>query len=564
MSASIQYQQFAFPEIPLENPNGWGPSEPLARLSYLPLIGSLCQSTKLEVADWYPRRNHKTNTINYRQKLPEVFQKRAGTEGEDFDYVTDGKKRKKPTYGRSRLAAQRSRLKKQQQRETLKLRKEANRVETGARTFGGHVQQRRNKRQKWRNRNRKMNYNNRGKKNNWHNKNDNQFKFEPSIQTPANWQHKKDVWLDTISSLNFDISAGNLSQEILGKYGKARTIKEKGLKKIMPNKPIPIKMRSQFKRNLVSASDDPHMKTFEGDVFITGELMAALMTCNFAKLSFDFIVTKEDDKLYFDLRSESNLHTPQPDEGCARFIVKEAAGEKYLKAIAEEADKLGKSFHRFCLNHKADATMGVDGPSDFDNQFKQLNSTSYMYKRYTIGGNSDDPYTIVTRLRADGYDLDGNPVLICPTTQHSFRKSYQASEWNKEIARKFGACKSTDVKNNRFRYCRWALEATLGDIDSLVLGFISRQFAEQATTHHVLQVKTISRREFAQKWCNLRSTSKRWGLLDAIIQEFRNPETEDGKYCVQRDSNPEKERLSISQVDDRDLEENDIFSQTRI
>jgi len=33
-----------------------------------------------------------------------------------------------------------------------------------------------------------------------------------------------------------------------------------------------------------------------------------------------------------------------------RFIVKEPAGEKYLKAIAQEADKSGKSFYRFSLN----------------------------------------------------------------------------------------------------------------------------------------------------------------------------------------------------------------------
>jgi len=53
------------------------------------------------------------------------------------------------------------------------------------------------------------------KKNNWNDRNENQFKFEPSIQTPANWQDKKDVWLDTISNLEFDIGVGYSSQEIL-------------------------------------------------------------------------------------------------------------------------------------------------------------------------------------------------------------------------------------------------------------------------------------------------------------------------------------------------------------
>ena len=83
------------------------------------------------------------------------------------------------------------------------------------------------------------------------------------------------------------------------------------MRKIRVDNPRPLKHRNRItRRKWVSTLQDEvlQMHEAEGDVFISSEILAALMVAPRSKMSWDIFVTKkEDGKLWFDMRQESPL-----------------------------------------------------------------------------------------------------------------------------------------------------------------------------------------------------------------------------------------------------------------
>merc|ERR1719499_199223 len=114
---------------------------------------------------------------------------------------------------------------------------------------------------------------------------------------------------------------------------------------------------------------------------MTSEIMAALMCSPRSKASFDIMLTKtEEDKLWFDLRDETPLQTPQPDEGATKFIVKDPEMMKQMQRLSKEADLVARSFHHLCLE-KGSSRSGKDGTGTAR---RDVLSTICRYKKFEI------------------------------------------------------------------------------------------------------------------------------------------------------------------------------------
>jgi len=527
-------QQVEFPHVEIENENGWGPSVPLENLVSLPLVGYAAKNDSLfQVADWYNTR--RVNRRDMNNTVNKEFE--SLKQDKDFNFVASEIKKKKTTR-KTYTSIQKARAARTHQRENGKLRREANRVETGARSFGGFAQARRNKWQKRRN----AQYKARQQA-----KHENQFKFEQSVQVQSTWGHKDDKWLPDMKEWQYELNEDSYKVTRLAEIGRCKVIRPR-LNKIRVDKPKVLKHRSKARRKYVSTLKDEVLQMHEasGDIFITSEILAALMACPRSKMSWDIFVTKkEDGKLWFDMRPECPLQRPQPDEGVAKIIIKDAVMEKYMQTISQESEVMDRSFFHFTLDPKKEAHVGADSAG---RPLESENSTICRYNRYELSN-----YTVICRCSFDAIDEKGDPVIVATATQHHPSKSYNNLAWNKDLDVKFAAAKTAVINNNKFQFARWGIEMILAGAQSIVLGFVSRTFPANGKDHQILKVLTMGRDEYVKRWCLSKSMANSWGIFDQLVQYFKDDEIKEGKYCILRDAN--KERLSFYKVEERTLDE---------
>merc|ERR1719361_3231818 len=363
-------EQCDFPTIEIENSDGWGPSEPSMNLMNLPLAGYAAKSDSLfQVADWY-----NTRRLARRDAMPVNKEFESLKQDKDFNFIASEPKKKKTTR-KNYSSIQKARAARQHQRDNQKLRRDANKVQTGARTFGGHAKDKRNKWQKRRN----AQYKARQKL-----KNENQFKFEQSVQVRSTWSHKDDKWLPDMKEYQYVMTEDTYKVSRLAEIGRCKVIRP-NMSKIRVDKPVPLRHRSKItRREWVPTMQDEVLQLHEaqGDVFITSEILAALMVCPRSKMSWDIMVTKkEDGKLWFDLRPESPLQRPQPDEGVAKKIIKDTPMEKYMKNISAEAAIMDRSFFHLTLDPKKQPYTGAESAG---RSLESECSTISRYMKYEL------------------------------------------------------------------------------------------------------------------------------------------------------------------------------------
>merc|ERR1719203_1889324 len=135
----------------------------------------------------------------------------------DFNYVASEPKKKKTTR-ESHTSIQKARQARQHQRENQRLRREANKVQTGARSFGGYAKAPRNKWQKRRN----AQYKARQQA-----KHENQFKFDQSVGVQSTWSHKDDKWLPDMKEWQYELNEDSYKVTRLAEVGRCKSIRPK-------------------------------------------------------------------------------------------------------------------------------------------------------------------------------------------------------------------------------------------------------------------------------------------------------------------------------------------------
>merc|ERR1719493_371785 len=88
--------QCDFPQIEVENEDGWGPSEPLLYLQDLPLAGYMAKNDSLfNVADWY--RADTKHRMGRRDNGPTNAEFGVLERATGYNYVASEQKKKKTT-----------------------------------------------------------------------------------------------------------------------------------------------------------------------------------------------------------------------------------------------------------------------------------------------------------------------------------------------------------------------------------------------------------------------------------------------------------------------------------
>ncbi|KND04006.1 uncharacterized protein SPPG_01454 [Spizellomyces punctatus DAOM BR117] len=336
----------------------------------------------------------------------------------------------------------------------------------------------------------------------------------------------------------------------------------------------------QIDRNFlnVTASDDPvlvsHAKrASEGvTVYSTDNVLATLMCATRAVYSWDIIVNKQDNKLFFDKRDGGAFDFVSVNENAADPPMDGADKDNINtpQALAMEATYINRNFSQQALRDNEKVVMPQRNPFDENSQSEPTPSLAYRYRQWSLG----DGISLVARTQIDAalHQPGANSqqptgVLKPKSSAHPPTDTYfvnvkalnefdsrapgsgGAPDWRQKLDSQRGAVMATEIKNNGNKLARWAMESILSGADQLRLGFVSRVNPKDRNRHTILGTSAFKPRDLTSQM-NF-NVGNGWGILKMFVDLCVNT-LEDGKYVLVKD--PNKPLLRLYSVPDDTFE----------
>ncbi|CAH1795586.1 unnamed protein product [Owenia fusiformis] len=372
---------------------------------------------------------------------------------------------------------------------------------------------------------------------------------DASVQIKTNWDVKEEMDFPRLSKLslpNVDepedlLKCGSL--EFYEKnYDRVTTKNEKRLRRI----------NRIFHK--VTTTDDPVIRRLaktEGNVFATDTILATLMCCTRSTYSWDIVVQRVADKLFFDKRDDSEFDLLTVSETATEPPQDEGNSINSPRNLALEATFINHNYSQQVLK------MGEE-QLDFDekNPFVQpeddgeVASVGYRYRKWKLGNDIE----LVCRTEHDG-------VMYGPNGEQQFLNIKALNEWDPKLSggvdwrakldNQRGAVLATELKNNSCKLAKWTCCSLLAGSDQLKFGYISRVHFKDTSKHVILGTQQFKPTEFANQ-INL-SMDNGWGILRCIIDVCRK--LSEGKYLIMKD--PMKPVLRIYVIPDDTFESSD-------
>lgn len=497
---------YGVPDIQ-DNPDGWGPCAVPEHLKDVP-FAPFSKGDKLgKAADWTQQayqRNQGRFGANPANAVFQFFH----TEEEDSFHLVDNRPAKATKFGQRRFQQNKFA---QQRRE-----REAARAEREKREGGGPRQQQKKNpwQQHWREQQR-------------------QVQYSSSVDIRPEWAVKEQIPFASLAKLTCSVgepkdmyAAGQL--EYYDKaYDKLTTRQEKPLE------------RTKRAFRSVSTSDDPIIRNLAsedaGRVFVTDSILTTIMCAAKSVYSWDVVVTRVGDKLFFDKREGSSLDLLTVNETAPEQVPEDKDNINGVQQLSLEATMINQNLSQQLLVKAGDKfNLGNNNP--FGDGREELASVGYKYRRWAL--NAEAGIDIVVRCEIDGViNNKGEDQLLSIKALNEF--DLRATDWRKKLESQRGAVLAFETKNNLAKIAKWTMCALLAGADMVKLGYVSRAGPKDNSNHVILGTQTSKPRDLATQMSL--NPDHCWGIVRALVDMLmRQPE---GKYLLVKDPNKDLLRL---------------------
>eukprot|EP01025_Chloroclados_australasicus_P007054 TRINITY_DN1224_c0_g1_i1.p1 TRINITY_DN1224_c0_g1~~TRINITY_DN1224_c0_g1_i1.p1 ORF type:complete len:518 (-),score=61.61 TRINITY_DN1224_c0_g1_i1:413-1933(-) len=492
-------------ELPLleDNTSGWGPTQVPEHLKDVPFAPYNKGDRLGRASDWtassqgrYGRQNQQAGTA--------VFQFAVGDDEEEYQLVDSNPVQQPKQYKRNPQRNQQFQRPGDQQGDQRGQYSQ----QRGGR--GGGRQQ----------------YGNRG---GWWNQRGGQVQYTPSIRVDPSWSLVDEVQFASLTKLTLKLNepqdvyeAGALEYydkmcERINAQTKARLIPSD---RVQPNP---------------TTSDDPIIRSLAqkdvAQVFVTDSILVHLMCAPRSLYSWDIVVTRVGNKLFFDKRGKGNLDRLTVNETAPEPVQEDKDNMNGVEKLAAEATKIQQWFVQQVLDKKR-KPRSLKNPSPF----KSRANVGYKYRKWQIS----DELSMVVRCQIDGimtYQDQDQLISI-----KAFNEYGPNSEWKNKLEEFRGALLAIELKNNSFKVAKWTAQALLSGVDQIKLGYVSRRTSKDNQNHAILGTQTMKPSNFAQQM-NLKMDNC-WGIVRAIVDLCIS--LPDGKYLLLKE--PSKPVMKFYQV----------------
>ncbi|KAB5534016.1 hypothetical protein DKX38_017102 [Salix brachista] len=311
------------------------------------------------------------------------------------------------------------------------------------------------------------------------------------------------------------------------------------------------KNRNFFK---VTATDDPVIRRLASEdkatVFATDNILATLMCATRSVYSWDIVVQRVGNKLFFDKRDGSQLDLLSVHETSQEPLPEAKDDINSAYSLSVEAAYINQNFSQQVLFRDGNK-VSFDEPNPFANEGEEVASMAYRYRRWKL----DDDTCLVARCEVQSVvEVNKQRSFLTLNALNEFDPKYSGVDWRQKLETQRGAVLATELKNNANKLAKWTAQALLANADMMKLGYVSRVHPRDHFNHVILAVVGYKPRDFASQ-INL-NTSNMWGIVKSIVDLCMK--LNEGKYVLVKD--PSKPQVRIYEVP-ADAFENDYVEE---
>jgi translation initiation factor 3 subunit D len=372
-----------------------------------------------------------------------------------------------------------------------------------------------------------------------------------SVDIQPEWAVKEQIPFSSFSKLSFAVADQPEDLLVCGAveyydraYDRVTPRSERRLERF--------KSRNFFK---VTTTDDPVIRRLaENDtatVFATDTILAALMCAPRSVQSWDIVIQRVGNKLFFDKRDGSQLDLFTVNETAQEPLPEAKEDINSAHSLAVEATYINQNFSQQVLQRNGEKVT-FDEPNPFATEGEDAASVAYRYRRWKL----DDETSLVARCEVHAVNVDprGERQFVTLNALNEFDPKITGVDWRKKLETQRGAVLATELKNNANKLARWTAQALLGGADMMKLGYVSRLHPRDHYNHSILSVIGYKPRDFAAQ-INL-NTANMWGIVKSIVDVCMK--LGEGKYVLVKD--PLKPQVRLYEVPN-DAFENDYVEE---
>jgi len=293
----------------------------------------------------------------------------------------------------------------------------------------------------------------------------------------------------------------------------------------------------------VTTTEDPNIRQLisktkgeKATVFGTDAILSKIMCCQRSSYSWDVVIDKLGDKVFFDKRENSEFDYISASEGANDRPTDDGTDSiNCPRRLAYEATYVNRMFSQQVLKKKGEQYKFND-QNPFAEEDEQVASVGYRYRKWDLG----DGITLVARTEHDAVykTKEGKTGFMNIKTFNEWKEN-STMEWRQKLDSQRGAILATELKNNALNVARWTLSALLAGSSQLRLGFVSRSNMNDCNKHVLLGNQLHKPKEIA-KQINL-NINNCWAVLRNIIDSVLK--LKDGRYVLLKDPNKSVLRL---------------------
>lgn len=529
---------FVPPQI-INNNDGWGPGGEPDQFRDLPYQPFSKADRLGKVADW-------TGTLYQDKRAMNKYQSQFGGIGNQYAYfheedensfhLVDTAKVQKPVYQRGRAKFNQNKLRKERERRA------AANMQVLSKTQKSRERDRQRQLRKWQKQFGKQLQDNRNRV---------QVRNrDASVQVRDDWEVREELDFVRLAKLNLpDVK----EPETLLTCGSLEYY-DKFFDRVNTKNGVSLKRINRIFHK-VTTTEDPVIRSLskQGNVFATDAIIATLMCCTRSVYSWDIVVQRVGNKLFFDKRDESDSDLLSVSETATEPPQDEGNSINSPRNLALEATFINHNFSQQVLKTDKDADrydFSQKNPFISKDDEGDVASVGYKYRKYDLGNNIN----LICRTEHDGVMVGPNGELqfINVKTLNEWDSRYSGGvDWRSKLDNQRGAVLATELKNNSGKLAKWTVSSLLAGSDQLKFGYVSRKHIRDSAKHIILGTQQFKPTEFANQ-INL-NMDNGWGILRCIIDMLMK--MEEGKYLILKD--PNKPIVRIYKIPDNTFESDD-------
>ncbi|KAG4178191.1 hypothetical protein ERO13_A10G026600v2 [Gossypium hirsutum] len=373
--------------------------------------------------------------------------------------------------------------------------------------------------------------------------------FKSSVDIQPEWNMLDQIPFSTFSKLSFSVP----EPEDLLICG-ALEYYDRSFDRITPKNERRLerfKNRNFFK---VTTTDDPVIRRLANEdkatVFATDTILSTLMCAPRSVYSWDIVIQRVGNKLFFDKRDGSQLDLLSVHETSQEPLPEAKDDINSAYSLSVEAAYINQNFSQQVLVRDGNK-VSFDEPNPFANEGDEVASVAYRYRRWKL----DNDMHLVARCEVQSVvDVNNQKSFLTLNALNEFDPKYSGVDWRQKLETQRGAVLATELKNNANKLAKWTAQAILANADLMKLGYVSRVHPRDHFNHVILGVVGYKPRDFAAQ-INL-NTANMWGIVKSVVDLCMK--LNEGKYVLVKD--PSKPQVRIYEVP-ADAFENDYVEE---